>query len=112
MLPWMLQSPLFPNIAILMASATQALELRQPKHTSETYLLRSRVLRLLNKAISGSHDRSDIWRCIIHIVVIEWFWGDPSSMWAHLRGLRDLITSLGGLGSLNDPLFLSVLILF
>src|SRR4051794_9440180 len=33
-------------------------------------------------------------------------------MWAHLKGLRDLVASRGGLGALNDPLFQSVLIMW
>ncbi|KAK0622389.1 hypothetical protein B0T14DRAFT_148198 [Immersiella caudata] len=112
MLPWMLQSPLFPKIALLMASLAQIREMRhRPRNSTEPLLLKSKVLKMMNEAVAGTHDRSDIWRCVIHLVVVEWFWGDDGSMWAHLRGLRDLVASRGGLWALNDPLFQSVLIL-
>ncbi|KAK1756463.1 hypothetical protein QBC47DRAFT_380000 [Echria macrotheca] len=110
MLPWMLQSPLFPSIAILMASAADTLELGGASQ-AEPFAIKARVLGMINKAIGADHDRTDILRCVIHLVIIEWFWGDEASMWAHLRGLKDLVTARGGIGSLNDPLFLSVLIL-
>ncbi|KAK4444389.1 hypothetical protein QBC34DRAFT_309089 [Podospora aff. communis PSN243] len=112
MLPWMLQSPLFPKIALLMASLAQIREMRhRPGNPTEPLLLKSKVLKMMNEAVAGTHDRSDIWRCVIHLVVVEWFWGDDGSMWAHLKGLRDLVASRGGLWALNDPLFQSVLIL-
>ncbi|KAK0639821.1 hypothetical protein B0T16DRAFT_497811 [Cercophora newfieldiana] len=112
MLPWMLQSPLFPKIALLMASLAQVREMkRRPGNPTEPLLLKSKVLRMMNEAVAGTHDRSDIWRCVIHLVIVEWFWGDDGSMWAHLRGLRDLVASRGGLSGLNDPLFQSVLIM-
>lgn len=72
MLPWMLQSPLFPHIAVLMSSVTQALDLgRQPNEAVEPLVLKSRVLTMINKALSTGHDLSDLLRCAINLVVIE-----------------------------------------
>ncbi len=41
----------------------------------------------------------------------QWFWGDDTSMWAHLRGVREMIRLTGGLGPMNDPLLATVLVL-
>ena len=72
MLPWMLQSPLFPHIAVLMSSVTQALELgRQPNETLEPLILKSEVLTMVNKALSNGHDLSDLLRCAVNLIVIE-----------------------------------------
>ncbi|KAK0738939.1 hypothetical protein B0T18DRAFT_492785 [Schizothecium vesticola] len=112
MLPWILQSPLFPHIAVLMSSVTQALDLgRQPNETVEPLVLKSRVLTIINKALSTGHDLSDLLRCAINLVVIEWYWGDDDSMWTHMRGIRDLVRSRGGFEALNDPMFVVVVIL-
>lgn len=32
-------------------------------------------------------------------------------MWAHLRGLKELVDNRGGPGAINDPLFATVLVL-
>ena len=73
MLPWMLQSPMFPKIALLMASLAQTLEMgRQAANGAEPYVLKAKVLNMMNSAVGGGqHDKVDIWRCIIHLVVTE-----------------------------------------
>jgi hypothetical protein len=73
MLPWMLQSPMFPKIALLMASLAQTLEMgRQTANGTEPYVLKAKVLNMMNSAVGGGqHDKVDIWRCIIHLVVTE-----------------------------------------
>lgn len=137
MLPWMLQSPLFPNIAVLIASVAQAVEIgSESRYKTEPLAMKVKVLGMINKVLGTDHDMTDILRSIIHLVVIEvsypstwviplltlflcctilnlqWFWGDDNSMYAHLCGLRDLVKIRGGFGSLNDPLFAAVLMLY
>ncbi|KAK0631145.1 hypothetical protein B0T17DRAFT_599198 [Bombardia bombarda] len=113
MLPWMLQSQLFPNIAILMASVVQILDRGgEADHSSEPLAIKVRVLSMINHALGRrDYDLSDVLRCIVNLVIIEWFWGSDDSMWAHLRGLKDLVNTRGGLQKLGDPLFAAVVTL-
>ncbi|KAM7219087.1 hypothetical protein V8F06_005525 [Rhypophila decipiens] len=117
MLPWMLQSHLFPNIAILMASVVQVLEKGQeaPESSSEPLAIKSKVLTMINRVLTkGDYDLSDVLRSIINLVMTEWFWGaHESSMWAHLKGLKDLVNNHGGQDPLKaqDPIFAICLML-
>ncbi|KAK0712103.1 hypothetical protein B0H67DRAFT_587025 [Lasiosphaeris hirsuta] len=112
MLPWMLQSPIFPNIAVLMASVTESLELgKRPSNATEPLAIKAKVLALINRVLGSDHDPTDVLRSVIHLVIIEWFWGDDASMWAHLRGLTSLVHARGGVLRLSDPLFAAVLTL-
>ncbi|KAK3323051.1 hypothetical protein B0H66DRAFT_219062 [Apodospora peruviana] len=112
MMPWMLQSPIFPNIAILMASVVQVLEKgREAGSSSEPLEIKIKVLALMNRVLGGEYDLSDVLRCVINLVIIEWFWGADDSMWAHLRGLKELVNMRGGPAAIHDPLFATVLML-
>jgi len=71
MLPWMLQSPMFPKIALLMASLAQVREMGRHNAAPEALVLKAKVLRMVNAAVAGIHDRADIWRCVIHLVIVE-----------------------------------------
>lgn len=74
MLPWMLQSHLFPNIAILMASVVQVLERGQesPETSSEPLAIKTKVLGMINRVLTrGGYDLSDVLRSIINLVMIE-----------------------------------------
>lgn len=72
MLPWMLQSPLFPNIAVLMASAAQALELDgKAQYKAEPLAIKAKVLAMINKVLGTDHDTTDILRSVIHLVILE-----------------------------------------
>ena len=73
MLPWMMQSQLFPKIGILMASVFQAFE---RGHDAERYpeplAIKVKVLGMINRVIgSGVYDIEDVVRSIINLVVIE-----------------------------------------
>ncbi|KAM7200893.1 hypothetical protein V8F20_005135 [Naviculisporaceae sp. PSN 640] len=117
MLPWMLQSHIFPNIAILMASVVQVLEKGQepPDSSSEPLAIKTKVLGMINRVLTkGTYELSDVLRSIINLVMIEWFWGaHEESMWAHLKGLRDLVNNHGGHDPLiaQDPIFAACLML-
>lgn len=74
MLPWMLQSHLFPNIAILMASVVQVLEKgdEAPEFSSEPLAIKVKVLGMINRVLgSGQYDLSDVLRSVINLVIIE-----------------------------------------
>lgn len=73
-LPWQIQSPLMPNVAILMSSATQGY-LRDPtsEMSSETLVIRSHVLQLVNRFIRQDFSlvAHQAMRIVIHLVIIE-----------------------------------------
>jgi hypothetical protein len=50
-LPWMLQSHIMPHIGLLMASASQSVEIQDSTalESVETIVLKSRVFKLFNK---------------------------------------------------------------
>ncbi|KAK3954243.1 hypothetical protein QBC32DRAFT_208326 [Pseudoneurospora amorphoporcata] len=92
MLPWMMQSQLFPKIGILMASVFQAFERGYDAETSpEPLAIKDEVLGMINRTIgSGVYELEDVVRSIINLAVIEWLWGKEESLFAHLRGLKYL----------------------
>lgn len=130
----MIQSPLMPNIAILMASYTQALEQGSEamKH-SEPLSIKAHVLSLINHFLKQDFDvvGGEALRAVIHLVILEvshtnrelrsrvsaadicsqWFWGAEVSLWAHMKGLKQMIKLRGGFEGMRDPLLVQVLIL-
>ncbi|KAK3331579.1 hypothetical protein B0T19DRAFT_83292 [Cercophora scortea] len=112
MLPWMLQSQLFPNIALLMASVFQAQERGGDAiHSFEPLAIKGRVLSMINRVLGGSYDLCDVLRSIMNLVIVEWFWGEDESMWAHLRGMKELVHARRDDVAMMDPLFSAVLVL-
>ena len=77
--PWMVQSPMMPNIAILMASATQSYLDQSEARYSETLIIKSHVLALINQFIRQDFNviGNQALRIVIHIVVIEVRQGIP-----------------------------------
>ncbi|KAH7403304.1 hypothetical protein BKA64DRAFT_706804 [Cadophora sp. MPI-SDFR-AT-0126] len=109
-LPWMMKSPLMPNVAILMASAAQN-HAGMVKH-SETLLIKSHVLSLVNKFIQEDFFLvgNQALRIVIHLVVLEMFWGNAENIWPHMEGIKQMLKLRGGLQGMNDPLNAHVLI--
>jgi hypothetical protein len=76
-LPWMLQSPLFPSIGLLMASTTQSLEKGvEIEKNSESLALKARVLSNINeyvkKSLAFSRElAAEIVRSVINLCVME-----------------------------------------
>lgn len=73
-LPWQLKSPLMPNVAILMAAATQShLHDCDSKSEAETLAMKSNVLKLVNRFIKQDFYvvGNQAMRIVIHLVVIE-----------------------------------------
>ncbi|TKW57847.1 hypothetical protein CTA1_9831 [Colletotrichum tanaceti] len=99
-LPWMLQSPLFPNIGILMSSTTQALERgSEISKNPESLALKARVLSIVAEYMQRPFD------------AIAWFWGADESMFAHMRGIKHMIKLKKGMRGLGDIVGESILIL-
>ena len=74
MLPWMIQSPLMPHIAILMSAASQAAEPNlQTTGALETIVIKSQVLSLINEFLRQDFSvvGGEALRTVIHLVVIE-----------------------------------------
>ena len=77
-LPWQLQSPLFPNIAILMACTTQSLDRGIEIQTNpETLAMKARVLSYINAFLTraGKANFPEIaaesMKCVINLMVME-----------------------------------------
>ena len=77
-LPWQLQSPLFPNIAILMACTTQSLDCGIEIQTNpETLAMKARVLSYINAFLTraGKSNFPEIAaesiKCVINLMVME-----------------------------------------
>ncbi|KUJ13091.1 uncharacterized protein LY89DRAFT_756462 [Mollisia scopiformis] len=107
MLPWMIQSPLMPHIAILMASASQTAEptslIVKP---SEMIAIKSQVLGLINDFLKQDFTLvgGEALRAVIHL----WWWGTTSSLWAHMAGIKQMIKLRGGFQAMNDPVLQQV----
>ncbi|KAK1623989.1 hypothetical protein BDP81DRAFT_330994 [Colletotrichum phormii] len=113
-LPWMLQSPLFPNIGILMSSMTQSLERGvEVAKSPESLALKSWVLSMIADYMRRPFDAiaTEMVRCIVNLVVMEWFWGADESMFAHMRGIKRMIKLRKGMRGLGDIVGESILIL-
>ncbi|KAK1993547.1 hypothetical protein LX36DRAFT_693642 [Colletotrichum falcatum] len=113
-LPWMLQSPLFPNIGILMSSTTQSLEQGvEISKNPESLALKARVLSLIADYMERPFDAIavEMVRSVVNLVVMEWFWGADESMFAHMRGIKRMIELRKGMRGLGDVVGESIMIL-
>ncbi len=74
MLPWMLQSPIMPRIALLSAATTQSL-LRDADFAQDSELmsLKSAVLSRINEFLKGDFNTvaREVLRSVIHLVILE-----------------------------------------
>jgi hypothetical protein len=77
-LPWQLQSPVFPNIGLLMASVTQSLDRGvELEQNPETFAMRARALSCLNQYLDVARRRTfhrfvpEAIKCVINLVVME-----------------------------------------
>lgn len=74
MLPWMIQSPLMPNIAIMMASATQSSEQQlMVKKSSETLSIQNHVFKIINQFLKQDFNQvgGEALRAVIHLAILE-----------------------------------------
>ena len=75
MLPWMLESPLFPNIALFSSAIALSLMKDTPlTDNREVIILKSSVLSQVNQFLSQKELRSvaqEVLRSVIHLAMIE-----------------------------------------
>ncbi|PVH84790.1 hypothetical protein DL98DRAFT_584330 [Cadophora sp. DSE1049] len=112
-LPWMLQSHIMPHIAILMASAEQSAEnANDGKRKSEMIVVKSKVLGLFNEFLDNDFSLvgNAAIRAIFPLVTTELLWGDIENLWAHMKGLKQMVNMKGGLAALSDPVLQQALI--
>ncbi len=73
-LPWMIQSPLMPNIAIIMASATQSSEHEcMVRKSPETLSIQSHVFKIINQFLKQDFNEvgGEALRAVIHLAILE-----------------------------------------
>ncbi|KAH8904903.1 hypothetical protein BR93DRAFT_865550, partial [Coniochaeta sp. PMI_546] len=119
-LPWQLQSPVFPNVGLLMASVTQSLDQGlELDQNPETLAMKARALSCVNQYLDMTRNwkrqfsevMSEAIKVVVNLVVMEWFWGSDESMRAHIRGIREMIRLAGGLKAFQDPVILAIIVL-
>jgi hypothetical protein len=114
---------MIPNICILMASLAQSAEPGfQISNPSETFALKANVFSLINNLLK--QDQTVVVRAalpaVLHTILVEvrlptfkvaivnnllqWYWGNTASVWAHLEGAKQIIKLQGGLERLNYPI--------
>lgn len=93
--PWCIQSPLLAKTSLYIAASSLA-ERRYVDQTSK--------IRFRGAAIStlNNHLQSEAWRSdealagVVQFVSIEWYFGEPEVVHAHLTGLREMVRLRGG----------------
>ncbi|KAH6662300.1 hypothetical protein B0J14DRAFT_308034 [Halenospora varia] len=112
--PWVVQSPLMPEIAVLTSLSFEArLQGLEPAKYPKALAIRGRILSLLNQHLK--HDHKNVYveaiHAVIHLVQLEWNWGEHANMWAHMKGIKEMIRLQGGFENIKDPLLRKILIL-
>lgn len=88
--PWCIQSPLLAQTSLYISARS----LTENQHVDQTSAmkLKGAAIRTLN-----SHLQSENWVSdealagVVQFVSIEWFFGGPEVVQAHLRGLRQMV---------------------
>ncbi|KAH6666312.1 hypothetical protein B0J14DRAFT_604616 [Halenospora varia] len=116
-LPWMVHSPLMPEISVLIALSVRNVHsgIESSKCTN-ALVMRGGLYSLLKEFLGG--DITVISDAAVHALLllssIEGLWGDSalnSSLWAHMTGIRSILRQLGGIKALRDPLLKECVIL-
>ncbi|PVH68030.1 hypothetical protein DL98DRAFT_634445, partial [Cadophora sp. DSE1049] len=111
--PWMIQSPLMPDLALLTSVGVKArLQGLQLAKCSDVLAMRSNILSLLNQFLKQdfNHIYAEAIHFVIHLVLLEWYWGEYASMWAHMKGVKEMLRLKGGFESIKHPLLRQLLI--
>ncbi|KAH8679500.1 hypothetical protein BGZ60DRAFT_400152 [Tricladium varicosporioides] len=113
-LPWMLQYPLMPKIALLTSAGAKAqLEWRDPSRCPQSLAMRRDVLVLVNELLKRDWGVVYVEAicAVMHLVHLEWYWGEYESMWAHMKGIKEMLRLQGGIGKIKDELLMQMLVL-
>ncbi|KAM7195787.1 hypothetical protein V8F20_007357 [Naviculisporaceae sp. PSN 640] len=94
-MPWCIQSPLLAQTSLYISARSL---------TENQYVDRTAAMRMKGAAIHtlNTHLQSEDWASdealagVVQFVSIEWFFGEPEVVLAHLRGLREMVRLRGG----------------
>ncbi|KAM7216238.1 hypothetical protein V8F06_008357 [Rhypophila decipiens] len=93
--PWCIQSPLLAQTSLYISARS----LTENQHVDRTYAMRMKgtAIHTLNTHLQSSNWASDeALAGVVQFVSIEWFFGEPEVVLAHLRGLREMVRLRGG----------------
>ncbi|KAL8367067.1 hypothetical protein RB595_007990 [Gaeumannomyces hyphopodioides] len=96
--PWCIQSPLLARTSLYISARSLA---------ERGFIDQSSTMRAKGEAISAlnEHLRSELWigdevmAGVVQFISIEWFFGEPEVVRAHLMGLREMVRLRGGFPS-------------
>ncbi|KAK0714690.1 hypothetical protein B0H67DRAFT_536573 [Lasiosphaeris hirsuta] len=93
--PWCIQSPLLAQTSLYISA--RSLGERQYIDDTSTMKLKGTAISTLNKHLQSEKWISDeALAGVVQFVSIEWFFGGPEVVQAHLRGLREMVRLRGG----------------
>ncbi|KAK3352554.1 hypothetical protein B0T25DRAFT_606491, partial [Lasiosphaeria hispida] len=93
--PWCIQSPLLSQTSLYISA--RSLGERQYIDETSTMKLKGTAISTLNKHLQSEKWISDeALAGVVQFVSIEWFFGRPEVVQAHLRGLREMLRLRGG----------------
>jgi hypothetical protein len=115
LLPCVINSPLLPKIAILEAAIVR--ELFQPCDLAENrrlILLKGEIIARINEFITKDFSKTyrEAIQSVLHIALLEYYWGERASVVAHMNGLKSMIKLRGGIESLESELFTKLITLY
>jgi hypothetical protein len=115
LLPGVINSPLLPKIAILEAAIIR--ELFQPCDLAENrrlILLKGEIIARINEFITKDFSKTyrEAIQSVLHIALLEYYWGERASVVAHMNGLKSMIKLRGGIESLESELFTKLITLY
>ncbi|KAM7198809.1 hypothetical protein V8F33_004823 [Rhypophila sp. PSN 637] len=93
--PWCIQSPLLAQTSLYISARS----LTENQHVDRTYAMRMKgtAIHTLNTHLQSANWASDeALAGVVQFVSIEWFFGEPEVVLAHLRGLREMVRLRGG----------------
>jgi hypothetical protein len=96
--PWCIQSPLLAQTSLYIAARS----LTENQHIDQTSAmkLKGNAISTLNRSLQSEKWISDeALAGVVQFVSIEWFFGGPEVVQAHLRGLREMLRLRGGFSS-------------
>lgn len=96
--PWCIQSPLLARTSLYISARSLA---------ERGFIDQSSTMRAKGEAISAlnEHLQSEMWISdeamagVVQFISIEWFFGEPEVVRAHLKGLREMVRLRGGFPS-------------
>ncbi|KAE9364253.1 hypothetical protein N431DRAFT_354741 [Stipitochalara longipes BDJ] len=94
---------MIPNMAVLMASSAQSAEPGfEISNPSEQFALKANALSLINNLIKqGAVVARAALPAVLHLILVEWYWGNSANVWAHLDGAKQIIQVQGGFEGLD-----------